>query len=214
MKARSEASDPMLPLGTNRCRKRNKFVRETAGQLEVSCHWCERSLFLFPSRIRQGERRFCDMDCRNAWHRTRVGVDAPHWRGGTVWAKGRAYVRSPQHPNADQRGYVLRSRLVMESVIGRHLFPEEEVHHVDENPSNDDPSNLALTANHEEHMRLYHGKHGRWSMNHDTCSVCGSVDRPHVGNGLCDRCSGRRRYRDRNGIAATSYRRRNGRVQP
>lgn len=45
--------------------------------------------------------------------------------------KPTGYVRefSPDHPNADKKGYVFQHRLVMECLIGRLLDREELVHH-------------------------------------------------------------------------------------
>lgn len=44
--------------------------------------------------------------------------------------------------------------VIMESIISRKLLPDELVHHVDENPGNNDPSNLNLLT-FEEHSRLH-----------------------------------------------------------
>ena len=47
-------------------------------------------------------------------------------------------------------------RLIMEEKLGRKLLPNEDVHHIDENPDNNDPSNLTikLKGPHQyEHMK-------------------------------------------------------------
>jgi hypothetical protein len=44
--------------------------------------------------------------------------------------------------------------VIMESIIGRKLLPNELVHHVDEKPGNNDPLNLNLLT-FEEHSRLH-----------------------------------------------------------
>lgn len=51
--------------------------------------------------------------------------------------------------------YVRRSRVVMSSILGRALLPNEVVHHKDENVNNDSPDNLELTnhAAHNEHHK-------------------------------------------------------------
>lgn len=68
--------------------------------------------------------------------------------------------RVPSHPYADSKGYVEEHRLVMESLIGRYLLPEELVHHKDENPSNNDPDNLEIMtrADHARHHRIGYRK--------------------------------------------------------
>jgi transposase-like protein len=59
-------------------------------------------------------------------------------------------------------GYVLEHRLVMARKLDRPLTPDETVHHIDGNPSNNAPSNLQLRQ----------GKHGKGVVH--TCRDCGS----------------------------------------
>lgn len=58
----------------------------------------------------------------------------------------------PDHPYACQNGYIREHRYVMEQHIGRYLLPEEVVHHIDGNRTNNDISNLELFANNPEHI--------------------------------------------------------------
>jgi transposase len=62
---------------------------------------------------------------------------------------------SPEHPGANRHGYVLQHRLVAEAVLGRFLSRLEVVHHEDNDPSNNDPSNLWLFPSQREHL-LHH----------------------------------------------------------
>jgi len=57
---------------------------------------------------------------------------------------------------ADVNGRALRYRVVVADKLGRLLLPDEIVHHIDGDPSNDDPANLQVMAV-REHARL-HGK--------------------------------------------------------
>jgi len=59
---------------------------------------------------------------------------------------GRIAVYVPDHVGANCRGYILRSRYVMEQKLGRILGPNECVHHKDKNKLNDDPDNLELKS--------------------------------------------------------------------
>ena len=84
---------------------------------------------------------------------SRRGDKASNWRGG-IRKHGQGYLRiyKPEHPHADVDGYVFEHRLVMEKKLGRYLQPDEVVHHIDENPANNDLSNLKLFSNNEEHL--------------------------------------------------------------
>lgn len=75
-----------------------------------------------------------------------------NWGGGcTIDKAGYILVRVPGHPFANKNGYIRKHRLVMEQILGRYLKPEEVVHHIDEDPSNNEPNNLALF----EHNRIH-----------------------------------------------------------
>ena len=81
---------------------------------------------------------------------------------------GRWFVRlSPDHPlysMADPRGYQYEHRVVLAEILGRPLRPDEQVHHKDGDPSNNDPSNLQLRV----------GNHGVGRV--ARCACCGSSD--------------------------------------
>ena len=48
-------------------------------------------------------------------------------------------------------------RVVAEQMLGRSLRPGEVVHHIDGNKQNNEPSNLHVFANAQEHL-AHHGK--------------------------------------------------------
>ena len=69
----------------------------------------------------------------------------------------------------DKKKVISYPKYLMEQKIGRELEPDEEVHHKDENPLNNDISNLEL-RHHGEHQREHGTKY------HDimaTCAWCG-----------------------------------------
>lgn len=78
----------------------------------------------------------------------------PFWKGGRVIASnGYVLIRvGKDHHLADVRGYAYEHRVVAEQKIGRRLAAGEQVHHVDGNPLNNDPSNLEVMGNIAEHM--------------------------------------------------------------
>ncbi len=72
---------------------------------------------------------------------------------------GYIYERKPDHPFADNQGYVRRSRLVIEKNLGRYLRPEEVTHHKNRIKDDDRLENITLFPNNKEHMKC-HGKDG------------------------------------------------------
>lgn len=86
---------------------------------------------------------------------SRRGPANGNWKGGRSKAgeSGRYWkVRAPGHPHADRHGYVLEHRLVMERQLGRLLHPHEIVHHLNDDPRDNRPENLAVMTQ-SEHIR-------------------------------------------------------------
>ncbi len=55
-----------------------------------------------------------------------------------------------------KNGCTLEHRIVASQMLGRALKPEECVHHKDENPENNHPSNLMVFASLGDHARFHH----------------------------------------------------------
>lgn len=172
---------------------RNKFERTTAGQVETPCGFCGRPLFVAPSQLRRRPNAFCDRDCCRSYQRTQTGPKSGNWKGGTTVCSGRTRVYLPSHPRANAKGYVYRYWLVAEQMLGRSLRPGEEVHHQNEDKSDDSPGNLIITESRHDHLTRYHGANGRWSKDYDACTECGRSDRPYAGHGVCLACYKRER---------------------
>jgi hypothetical protein len=59
----------------------------------------------------------------------------------------------PEHP-ASYDGWVFEHRVVLENILGRHLEPEETVHHINEDKTFNDPRNL-FACSLEEHCKAH-----------------------------------------------------------
>jgi hypothetical protein len=80
------------------------------------------------------------------------------------------YLKIPNHPYADKKGYILEHRFVMEKYLGRFLLSKEIVHHIDEIKTNNVISNLEIhtSSSHAKH----HNPKKRLVLE---CIVCGIV---------------------------------------
>ena len=68
------------------------------------------------------------------------------------------YIIDKTHPRANVDGQVYVHIVVAETKLGRHLFPEEVVHHKDFNKLNNDPNNIMVFATKSDHTRFHvHG---------------------------------------------------------
>lgn len=87
------------------------------------------------------------------------GPKNPNWKGGRITdPRGYVLIRvGVDHPLADVRGYAYEHRLKAEDDLQRPLRDGEEVHHDDENKSNNDPGNLIVVASKAEHS-VFHRK--------------------------------------------------------
>lgn len=65
-------------------------------------------------------------------------------------------MKMPEHPNA-VKGYVKEATLVLEKKLGRYLdLPHEFAHHIDQDPSNNEPDNLEAMSR-SAHQSLHNG---------------------------------------------------------
>ena len=86
----------------------------------------------------------------------------------------------PDHPNSHTKGYMYYHRLVMENYLDRYLDNDEHVHHLDNNPLNNDIENLEL-VNHISHAKLHqrlNGKQTIQTIQEKSCKQCNKQFKP------------------------------------
>jgi hypothetical protein len=101
--------------------------------------------------LRNNKHFFCDRDCYYEWRKDYHNNH--NWKGGKVHMLGYEFTFVKDHPYANPIGYVKTARLVMENYLGRYLDPEEVVHHIDGDVTNNDIENLMLFSNKSEHQK-------------------------------------------------------------
>jgi len=69
-------------------------------------------------------------------------------------SSGYVWIYSPNHPNRDNRKYVLEHRLVMEKYLGRYLTIKEVVHHANGIRNDNRIENLILYSSNGEHLSM------------------------------------------------------------
>jgi hypothetical protein len=88
-----------------------------------------------------------------------------------------------EHPATRPNGRVYEHRIVAEAMLKRSLRRREVVHHIDNDPTNNEPSNLMVFASNADHIRFHHG--GRAIKQDDGAYKVERVVRTHP----CARCN-------------------------
>lgn len=94
------------------------------------------------SRMRLSETKKCHFNGMNGYGHTKL-----HSSGYMM-----AYV--PDHPRAPAEGYIHEHVVIMERAIGRYLEPNEVVHHINGNKTDNRIENLKLMTR-SEHSRMH-----------------------------------------------------------
>lgn len=110
------------------------------------------------------------------------GSNHPQWNGGRTNSGEYQLIRNVGHPRSRRDGeYVREHILVIEKSMGRLLPPQALGHHVDEDKSNNHPSNLVACENSSYHMLLHRRTrayracgYAHWRK----CIICHQYDDP------------------------------------
>lgn len=73
------------------------------------------------------------------------------------------YIKRPEHPFATKKGYVMEHRLVMEKHLGRYLYPDEIVHHLNKDSLDNRLDNLSLVSQ-RMHTRIHKSPDIEWGF--------------------------------------------------
>jgi len=125
------------------CNKQCAFAyqkKQTYDKYKCNCAVCDKEFL--PARPKEGGK-FCSYTCSGIAQRKERVKREGYW-----------YICAPEHPNSSKQGYVAEHRLIMEAYIGRYLKPDEVVHHMDHDRSNNSLSNLQLMTD-SEHKTLH-----------------------------------------------------------
>jgi hypothetical protein len=115
----------------------------------------------------------------------------PNFKTGRIFNSSGYYMLfvGKHHHLADIRGYAYEHRIIAEEKIGRKLNPKEQVHHIDEDKTNNHPDNLEVIKTFRHHRHLHSKKESRHpdEKNEMVTCLCGcgekmekydSVNRP------------------------------------
>ena len=71
--------------------------------------------------------------------------------GRCIESRGYVLILCPEHPHHKHGNYVYEHRFIMEKYLGRYLRPEESIHHLNGNRSDNRVENLKLFSTDSEH---------------------------------------------------------------
>ena len=82
----------------------------------------------------------------------KIGTSSNAWKGGKTIEGGDTFIWNPKHPFCNNKGYIKRSRFMIEKKLKRYLTSSEVVHHINGIKDDDRIKNLKLFNNHSIHM--------------------------------------------------------------
>lgn len=158
------------------CRKKANRVTAIAAR-QRKCEVCLNTFLPRPNQLRAGQGRFCSQKCnqaaslrnlhspetrrkaREAWVRNgnaaklreKIGPKNKQWRGGRFKSAGYFWLREPGSGRSKAE-----HRQIMEAHLGRALSPDEIVHHINHDKTDNRIENLTVMSR-AEHMKVHAG---------------------------------------------------------
>ena len=124
-------------MATRTCRECGREFQPSSGHLR--CPACRSRDLCSCGERKQGKSATC-ANCR-----TVAGSSNGRWKGDRTRHKaGYVMAWAPGHPRAGKGQYVFEHILVMERLLGRHMVPQESVHHRNGVKDDNRPENLEL----------------------------------------------------------------------
>lgn len=89
-------------------------------------------------------------------HLGKTQEESSHWKGGrTIASTGYVIIHLPYHPKCHKNKYYPEHRFVIEKEIGRYLYSNETVHHINEIKTDNRPENLIAFISKSAHIRFH-----------------------------------------------------------
>lgn len=106
----------------------------------VPCAVCGVIVQRTPGEMRRWKQVTCSRVCAGRLR------GRQNFRGGRIERDGYILLYMPDHPSADQKGYVREHRVVAEQIAGRRLTSADVVHHINHAKSDNQIDNLHITT--------------------------------------------------------------------
>ena len=134
---------------------RNKTRTKSIRYIIVPCSICGAPFLQKKGNEKKYNRAYCSDSCRKkAINIHYAGKNHMSYLSGKFKdQRGYIHIKSDNHHRADAHGYVYEHIIIAENKYGREILKNEDVHHIDEDRSNNDPDNLEVLSRKEHTCR-------------------------------------------------------------